>query len=156
MPTVTGTLTDINMGHLVGKSPQLVFTLNAPNSSGALLHPTEPVRVTPASDGTFSVTLAAATEMNDDGAYYLLTVQWINSVGNSPIRADHAGWELTVPSAGGAISKMWRKRPSNGRVVYVSMTPPDNPKQFDLWLKANPEDDADPANTWDLAEWSNP
>lgn len=155
MPTVTGTLTDINMGHLVGKSPQLVFTLNAPNSSGALLHPTEPVRVTPSSDGTFSVTLAATTEMNDDSAFYMLSIQWVNSVGNSPIRADHRGWELTVPSVGGNISGMWRRRPKNGRVVYVSLTPPEDAKPDDLWFEVNPNDENDPANTYWLSEGRN-
>ena len=155
MPTVTGTLTDINMGHLVGKSPQLVFTLNAPNSGGNLLHPTEPVRVTPASDGTFSVTLAATTEMNDDTAFYLLSVQWLNSVGNSPIRADHGGWKIQVPTTGGALSGLWVQKPGNQRMVYVSLTAPENPAPWTLWLEANPLDDDDPANTWDLNEWSN-
>jgi len=155
LPTVTGTLTDINMGHLVGKSPQLVFTLNAPNSGGSALYPTEPVRVTPASDGTFSVTLAATTEMNDDGAYYTLSARWLNSVGETPNRADWDGWELQVPSSGGSVSGLWGRPPTNPRMVYVSLTEPVNPRPFLLWLKNNPNDDNDPANTWDLSEWSN-
>lgn len=154
MPTVTGTLTDINMGHLVGKSPQLVFTLNAPNGSGAVMYPTEPVRVTPASDGTFSVTLADTTAMND-AAFYMLAVHWINSEGNSPIRADHDGWKIQVPSTGGALSNLWGKPPTNERMVYVSLTPPANPAPWSYWLEANPDNDNDPLNTGDLNQWRN-
>ena len=154
MPVVTGTLTDLGLGHLVGKSPQLVFTLNAPNSGGSALYPTEPIRVTPAPDGTFSVNLAATTEMNND-AHLTLSVHWINSVGSSPIRADFDGWELQVPAAGGALPGLWGKPPTNTRMVYVSLTPPEDPRPFSLWLEANPDNDNDPANTWDLNEWRN-
>lgn len=155
MPNVTGTLTDVGGGHLVGKYPEIHFTLNAPNAKAGVMLPTQPLTVQPEADGSFTAPLQSTTDMQDD-AWYTLSIQWLDSAGNY-VKADFPDWALQVPTGSGtfSFSNLFGKPPKNQRMVYVSLTPPDDPRPFTLWLKANPADDLDPQNTWDLSEWRN-
>lgn len=151
MPTVTGTLTDIGGGHLGGKLPEILFTLNAPNAKAGVMLPTETLKVTPAADGTWSTTLQSTVDMLDD-AWYTVSIQWLDAAGNY-VKADFPDWALQVPSIGGVFSDLFGRPPKNTRMVYVSLTAPDNPRPYTLWLKDNPNDPADPLNTGNLYEW---
>jgi len=151
MPNVTGTLTEVGGGHLVGKYPEIHFTLNAPNSKSGVMLPTEPVTVQPASDGSFTAPLQSTTDMLDD-AWYTLSIQWLDAGGNY-VRADFPDWALQVPTGGGSFSDLFGKPPTNTRMVYVSLTAPENPRPFTMWLEQNPLNDADPLNTGKLYEW---
>ncbi|SDW32734.1 hypothetical protein SAMN04487912_102340 [Arthrobacter sp. cf158] len=153
MPVVTGNLTDVGGGHLVGKIPEIHFTLNAPNSRSGVMLPTEPVTVRPAGDGSWSADLQATTNMMDN-AWYTVSIQWLDGAGNY-VKADFPDWKLEVPTAGGVFSDLFGKPPTNTRMVYVSLTPPTNPRPFTLWLKQNPEDPLDPLNTGQISEWRN-
>lgn len=151
MPNVTGTLTDIGGGHLVGKQPQIVFTPNRPNSKAGVMVPTEPVKVAPAADGTFAANLSSTTDMQDD-AWYTVSMVWLDAAGNY-VKADFPDWSLQVPTSGGVFSNLFGRPPANQRMVYVSLTAPEDPRPFTLWLKQNPDNQADPLNTGELYEW---
>lgn len=153
MPAVTGNLTDVGGGHLVGKVPEIHFFLNAPNTKAGVVLPTEKLTVQPATDGSFTANLQATTDMLDD-AWYTVSIQWLDSAGNY-VKADFPDWKLQVPTSGGVFSNLFGKPPQNGRMVYVSLTAPDKPQPYALWLQANPNNDMDPANTWNLYEWRN-
>jgi len=153
MPAVTGNLTDIGGGHLVGKIPELHFFLNAPNTKTGVVLPTEKLTVQPASDGSFTANLQATTDMLDD-AWYTVSMQWLDAGGNY-VKADFPDWKLEVPTSGGSFPNLFGKPPQNTRMVYVSLTPPDDPRPFTLWMQANPDNDLDAANTWNLYEWRN-
>jgi hypothetical protein len=153
MPNVTGNLTDVGGGHLVGKIPEIHFTLNAPNAKSGVMHPTEPVTVQPAADGSFTVSLQSTTNMMYR-AWYTLSIQWLDNAGNY-VKADFPDWKLEVPVAGGVFSNLFGAPPTNTRMVYVSLTPPTDPLPFTIWLKQNPDDPLDPLNTGELFEWRN-
>lgn len=150
---VVGNVTDVAGTHLNGKIPELHFTLNSPNAKAGKVIPTEPLTVQPATDGSFTANLESTTDMVDD-AWYTVSIQWLDAGGNY-VKADFPDWQLQVPTAGGSFSNLFGKPPKNTRMVYVSLTPPDNPRPFTLWLKANPANEFDPLNTWDLYEWRN-
>jgi hypothetical protein len=153
MATVTGTLTDVGGGHLAGKYPELVFELNAPNLKGSAgIHPTEPFRVSPASDGTWSADLVSTTDMNY-AAWYTLSIRWMDPAGNF-VRVDYPDWKFEVPTTGGPLATFAGK-PSNQRMVYVSITPPTDPRPYTLWLRKNPDNPKDPAGDGNLYEWRN-
>lgn len=155
MAVVTGTLWDAGLGHLAGKQPELLFTLNAPQARAGALYPTEAVKVTPAADGTFTANLAPTTDMLDD-AWYTLKIQWVNSVDPKGYAvADFPDWAMQVPASGGPFTDLFGRPPSNTRVVYVSLTPPGSPRPFTLWLKQDPTDSENPLNTGELYEWRN-
>ncbi|MGO4143813.1 hypothetical protein AB4Y77_01900 [Paenarthrobacter sp. YAF11_1] len=155
MAEVTGTLWDVGLGHLAGKSPVLYFTLNAPNRKAGALFATEPVKVIPASNGTFTVNLAPNTDMHDT-AWYTVRVRWVNSADPKTFSyQDFPEWTLQVPTAGGSFSDLVSRPPTNSRMVYVSLAPPDNPRPFSLWLKDDPNDPTNPLNTGNLYEWRN-
>lgn len=153
MPNVTGTLTDIGGGHLVGKYPEIVFELNRPNTKAGVLLPTEPVRAIPATDGTFSAPLQSTTDMLDD-AWYTISIQWLDTAGNY-IRADFPDWTLEVPTTGGVFSNLFGKPPANQRMVYVSLAALADPLPYTMWLEQDPANDANPLNTGKLYEWRN-
>jgi len=153
MPNVTGTITDVGGGHLVGKYPEIHFTLNKPNSKAGKMHPTQPLTVVPASDGTWTAALESTIDMMDD-AWYTVSIQWLDDAGNY-VKADFPDWKLEVPTAGGVFSNLFGRPPANTRMVYVSLTAPTDPRPFTLWLKQNPDDPNDPLNTGELYEWRN-
>lgn len=153
MPNVTGTLTDIGGGHLVGKQPQIVFELNRPNTKSGVVIPTEPAKVTPGTDGTFSVNLSSTTDMQDD-AWYSVSMVWLDPAGNY-VKADFPDWALQVPTSGGSFTDLFGRPPANQRMVYVSLTAPPDPRPFTLWLQQDPDNPGNPASTGNLYEWRN-
>lgn len=151
MPAVTGNLTDVGNGHLVGKIPEIHFTLNAPNAKAGVMLPTEPVTVQPAADGTFTANLQSTIDMLDD-AWYTVSIQWLDSAGNY-VKADFPDWALQVPSGGGSFSDLFGRPPKNTAMVYVSVAPPSNPGKWTFWLKNDPVDPSNPLSTGDLYQW---
>jgi len=104
LATVTGYLKDVGLVSLGNRAPELVFEIDedmVTAGSGTLI-PQEPVSVTPASDGSFSVDLHPSTATNPY-ALYRLTVNW-QSKGIS--RSITPKWRLLVPDAGGPIADM--------------------------------------------------
>ncbi|MFJ4168395.1 hypothetical protein ACIPY3_02680 [Paenarthrobacter sp. NPDC089714] len=155
MADVIGTLWDAGLGHLSGKSPVLYFTLNAPNAKAGGLYTTEPVKVVPAADGSFTAPLASNTDMQDE-SWYTLRVRWVNSSDPKTYsESDYPDWQLEVPTTGGAFSNLFGRPPRNRRMVYVSLTPPEKPLKHTLWLKQDPTDPNNPLNTGELYEWRN-
>jgi len=153
MATVTGTVTEVSGGHLVGRNPQIIFTLNQPNAKAGKMHPTRPLAVTPASDGTWTASLESTTDMIDD-AWYTVSIQWQDD-GGKPTRMDFPEWALQVPTAGGVFSNLFGKPPANTRMVYVSLTAPTDPRPFMLWLRQDPTNPDAVGSDGSLFEWRN-
>lgn len=153
MADVIGNLTDVVGGHLGGKNPEIIFTLNAPNAKAGVMLPTEPARVLPASNGDFIAPLQSTTDMLY-AAWYTVSIVWQSDDGR-PSKWDFPDWHLQVPAAGGRFSDLFGKPPTNTRMVYVSLTPPADPLPFTMWLIQNPDDPLDPLNTGEIKEWRN-
>lgn len=152
MADVTGTLYDITGGHLAGKNPEIIFTLDDTGVTQNGVYVTEPSRVTPAGDGTFTVSLPSTDLMRDE-RYYKVSVEWQDEAGK-PSRIDYPDWQLRIPTGGGPIGDL-RGPGSNLSMVYVSLTKPENPIPFLFWFEQNPDDPSDPANTGKLYRWEN-
>lgn len=151
MPNVTGNLTDVGGGHLVGKYPEIHFTLNAPNAKAGVMLPTQPLTVAPASDGSFTAALQSTLDMHDD-AWYTVSIQWLDGAGNY-VKADFPDWNLQVPSGGGSFSDLFGRPPKNTAMIYVSLVEPEDPRNWTFWLKDDPVDPANPLNTGNLYQW---
>lgn len=140
MPTVSGTLSDIGLAPLTGLSPVLRFTPSSPaiDSSGRVFA-SEPVRVTPASDGSFSVELASTYSLTPRGTHWKVGVRWRHETtdgqGYSPV--DYLPFKLFVSPAGGSIID-GIDEPSNEPYVYVGADVP-NPAITGYQFQYNPE-----------------
>lgn len=132
MATVTGTLTDCGLGHLTGKAPQLVFTLSGSATDGSNLYATDPITVTPGTDGTWSISLAP-TETMQQSRYYTLSVRWLDAAGNF-IKVDVPDWQIFVPTAGGTITDITQNYTSNPLMVIYQATQPDPWPIGFVWL----------------------
>ena len=152
MAVVTGTLYDISGGHLAGKYPELIFTLNDTAATAGGVYVTEPNVVTPSGDGSFTANLPATDLMRDDN-YYTLQIQWLDSAGNSN-RIDFPDWEIRVPTGGGNLGDL-RGPGANLSMVYVSLTAPEDPRPFMLWLQQDPDKPDDISNPSKLYRWEN-
>lgn len=153
MPNVTGNLTDVGGGHLVGKIPEIHFTLNAPNAKAGVMLPTEPKTVQPGTDGSFTVNLQSTVDMMFD-AWYTLSIQWLDGAGNY-VKADFPDWKIEVPTGGGSFSDLFGKPPQNTAMIYVSLSAPEKPQKWMFWLKDDPTDPDNPLNTGKLHQWRN-
>lgn len=151
MPNVTGNLTDVGGGHLVGKIPEIHFTLNAPNAKAGVMLPTEPVTVQPATDGSFTAPLQSTVDMLDD-AWYTVSIQWLDAGGNY-VKADFPDWALQVPSGGGSFSDLFGRPPQNTAMIYVSLEAPAELRPWSFWLEDDPIDPDNPLNTGNLYQW---
>lgn len=159
MPEVTGNLADVGLGHLEGLQPEIIFTLNGPNTNlaGGVVYATRDEVVPVAAAGGFTATLAATTGMRAR-AWYTMRVRWLEpgaAGGFGYTAVDLHGVEVNVPAAGGLIGDLIGSLPTNLRAVYVSLTEPSFALPFMLWLEQDPDDQANPANTGNLYEWSN-
>jgi hypothetical protein len=152
MAVVTGTIYEVDGGHLAGKNPELVFALNDTSSTQNGVYVTEPKIVTPGGDGTWTADLATTDLMRDD-AYYTLSIQWQGDDGRQS-RIDYPDWCIRVPTGGGSIGDL-RGSGSNLSMVYVSLDPPKNPQPFMLWLEQDPDDASNPQNAGNLYRWEN-
>ena len=160
MPSVTGNLSDVGLGHLVGLNPEISFTLNEPNTAGAKIFATRPEKVTPASNGDFTATLADTTVMSRD-AWYEMHVRWnepgsVTGQGFSPVDV-HTNLKIRVPASGGVIGDLILGGITNLSLVYVSLTAPVFKLPFMLWLKTDPDDpnNINGLNTGILYRWEN-
>jgi hypothetical protein len=131
LATVTGTLTDFGLAALAAYSPQLIFTPSGPAINTTSLLGTRPITVTPAADGTFTVTLATTEDMQP-ATWYTISAQWLNSTGGY-IGRDFPEWQLFVPTAGGNITALL-SIPTNPAQVWVNPVAPANPTPGTWWL----------------------
>lgn len=152
MAVVTGTLYDIGGGHLAGKSPELVFTLNSTAATAGGVYVTEPSIITPAGDGSFTANLPSTDLMRDDN-FYSLSIRWLGPAGDSS-RIDFPDWKIRVPTGGGTLGDL-RGNGSNPSMVYVSLTAPEDPRPFMLWLQQDPDKPDDISNPSKLYRWEN-
>lgn len=155
MPTVTGYLKDLVGATMGNRQGVIVFRPNEPMIQAATttpgtIHPTAEVRVTPASNGSFSVNLTATTVMLSD-AYYTIRIEWVDK-GIPPM--DFPDWQVRVPvGSGGHIGQFivlgppqggWGGSLPNLSLVLISETRPDNLQVGQLWLQATPGAHASP------------
>lgn len=142
MPNVTGNLTDVGFDYLAGLNPVVEFHLNAPQVSANRVYATRPAKVTPASNGDFTVSLADTTAMHAD-AFYTMHVRWqepgsANVQGFSPVDV-HIDTPIRVPSTGGSIGDLIGSV-TNLSLVYISLIAPKYPLPLMLWYKTDPDD----------------
>lgn len=159
MAAVTGTLKTFGLESLAGKQPVIVFEANkAATGPGGELFATDPVRVPPASDGSFSARLQPTENLITDGVHYRMWIEYLDAA-NNYVRVDNPDWQLRVPSAGGTLGDLLKLPKVNSALVITSPTPP--PVWLGLgamWLQADPNDidnPLNPANTGDLHELRN-
>ena len=155
MATVTGKLLDFGLASINGLNPVLIFQANKPatTSTGSFLV-TDPLEVTPASNGDFTVTLSTTDDLVTEDVHYTMSAEW-RAPDLNYARADFPGWKLYVPSSGGHIGDLI-KQPTNRSMVIKSPTNPG--PHFGngaLWLQidpADPDNPLNPGNTGDLYE----
>lgn len=151
MVTVTGTLNDFGLAALAPFAPELVFTPSGPavtleNVILASRHIVVPVTE---GHGFFSVELASTDDLTVEG-WYTLQIQWLNPDAGLP-DIDFPDWRIYVPAEGGTLASMI-KAPSNPALVWVGLTPPDNPTPGTWWLVDDPQNPG--TGSGDLMEWS--
>ncbi|MFJ5106639.1 MULTISPECIES: hypothetical protein [unclassified Glutamicibacter] len=151
MPAVTGYLKDLVGAAMANRQGVLVFRPNeamvqAATTTPGTIHSTAEVRVTPASNGSFSVNLTATTVMATD-CFYTLRIEWVDGAGPS---MDFPGWQIRVPvGAGGSLDQFivigppdggWGGSLPNLSLVLMSLTFPGNLQRGQLWWKTDPDD----------------
>jgi hypothetical protein len=155
MATVTGKLLDFGLASINGLNPVITFRANKPatTTTGSFLA-TNPITVTPASDGTFSVSLSTTDDLVTGDVYYTISADW-RAPDLNYMRADYPDWKVYVPSGGGNIADLI-KQPVNRSIVITSPTNPGpNYGPGAYWLQLDPNDPnnpANPGNTGDLYE----
>lgn len=159
MAAVTGTLKTFGLESLAGKQPVIVFEANKPaTGSGGELFATDPVRVTPGSDGTFSARLQSTENLITDNVSYRMWIEYLDSA-NNYVRVDNPDWVLRVPAAGGALGDLLQLPKINSSMVITSPTPPVLWLGLGaMWLQMDPNDPNspdNPVNTGDLYELRN-
>jgi hypothetical protein len=155
MTTVTGKLLDAGLASINGLNPVLIFQVNKPaiTDSGTFIV-TDPIEVTPASDGTFSVNLSNTDTLLTNDVYYTMSAEW-RAPDLNYARADYPDWKVYVPTGGGNLADLI-KQPANRSMVIKS---PTNPGPYfgkgAMWLQidpADPDNPLNPGNTGDLYE----
>lgn len=159
MAAVTGTLKTFGMESLTGKQPMIVFEANKPAmGSGGELFATDPIKVTPASDGAFSARLQPTENLTSDGVHYKMWIEYLDSA-NNYVRVDNPDWTLRVPTAGGSLGDLLQLPKLNSALVITSPTRPAVWLGLGaMWLQMDPNDPNNPnnpANTGDLYELRN-
>lgn len=82
---VVGTLTDVGLAALAGRSPRLLFSMEDGAASGANLLASQPYVCIPGPTGDFSAAIASSvglTTPSGKPATYRLIVEWLDSGGN--------------------------------------------------------------------------
>ncbi|MFJ2619682.1 phosphodiester glycosidase family protein [Glutamicibacter sp. NPDC087344] len=136
MPLVTGRLSDLTSLSLAHKEPELIFTLNAANTSGGGLYPSYPTVITPDATGYFQANLAATEDMVDAG-WYTLQIRMLGPSSDARTIVDFPNWRVSVPRGGGIISKLIANRGTNPSLVWQSTEPPLMPHVGMKWLDTN-------------------
>lgn len=159
MAVVTGTLKTFGLESLKGKRPVIVFEANkvGMGTNGELLA-TDPVKITPAADDTFTARLQQTEGLVTPGVHYTMFIEYMDSA-NNYVRLDNPDWKLRVPAAGGVISDLLQLPKINSALVITSPTaPPTWLGLGAMWLQMDPNDPNNPdnpANTGDLYELRN-
>lgn len=167
MAIVTYDLKDIVGSTMGDRDGVVIFTLNDPNvmvGTGGL-RPDISHKSTPASNGTGSVDLEPTMNMFMD-AWYNISILWQQADLVEPTRGaalqGFLGLQLRVPASGGRLDQLLTSGGGsntpgpNNRVVWVSQSPPSNPRPWMLWLEQEPGENPDPfdtRNTSNLKEW---
>ncbi len=114
MATVTGSLKDFRPQPL-GTTAELIFTPFGPAStpSKSLLVSAQ-IRVTPATDGSFSVALATYGDTNPSTAYHL-RVEWFDPAGNY-LNSEDIPWPVVV-TADGQLTDMFAEVTPSGFIT---------------------------------------
>lgn len=158
MPEVTGNLRDITNGSLDSREGTVIFTLS---STGLVvgnggIRPDNSREVEPNPEtGEFSINLVQTTNMVND-AWYNVSVRWL---GDAAALTGYLDLKVRVPASGGRLDELidpFAQAGPNGRVIWVSQSPPPKPKPWMLWLQQEPgpnPDPFDPKNTSNLWEW---
>lgn len=159
MAAVTGTLKTFGLQTLASKQPVIVFEANKPGMGpGGELFATDPVRVTPESDGSFSARLQPTENLTTTGVHYQMSIEYLDAASNY-VRVDNPDWKLRVPAAGGALSDLFAFPKVNSALVITSPTAPALWLGIGaMWLQMDPNDPNNPdnpANTGDLHELRN-
>lgn len=159
MAAVIGTLKTFGLASLANKQPVIVFEANKPaTAANGELFATDPVRVTPETDGAFSARLQPTENLITGGVHYKMWIEYQDAA-NNYVRLDSPDWELRVPAAGGALGDLLSQpRISPGLVITSPTAPPTWFGVGALWLQADPNDmnnPNNPANTGDLHELRN-
>jgi len=138
MATVTGTLTDFGLAALTAFQPTLIFTADSPAVTTGGVLSARPIRVTPASDGSFTVDLVASSFTTPE-VTYTLRIEWLDSAGG------YIGLDilkgLVVPPGSSNIDTLSSIPISRW---WVGVDPPPNPEANTWWLDTD---------TGDLKEW---
>jgi hypothetical protein len=155
MTTVTGKLLDFGLSSINGLNPVLIFQANKPavTSAGTFLV-TDPLEVTPASDGTFTATLSTTDDLVTDDVYYTMCAEW-RAPDLNYMRADFPDWKLYVPSGGGNLADLIKQPANRSMVIKSPVNPGNNFGPGTTWLQidpADPDNPANPGNTGDLYE----
>lgn len=159
MAAVTGTLKTFGLQTLASKQPVIVFEANKPAmASGGELFATDPIRVTPAEDGTFSARLQPTENLTTPDVHYKMSIEYLDSA-NNYVRLDNPDWQLRVPAAGGALSDLFALPKINSALVITAPKPPALWLGLGaMWLQMDPNDPnnpENPSNTGDLHELRN-
>lgn len=138
MPTVTGKLADVGLEPLAGFSPVLQFAPSEPaaDSTGRIFA-SKPVEVTPASNGSFSVTLASTDGIIPARAHWVMSIGFRNPdgymSGSGYFSKDFPDWPIRVPAAGGVLADLI-DLPAAPDMVWVDITPPPEGRGYLFWI----------------------
>lgn len=159
MAAVTGTLKTFGLESLAGKQPLIVFEANkAATAPGGEIFATDPVRVTPGSDGSFSARLQPTENLITPDVHYRMWIEYLDSA-NNYVRVDNPDWQLRVPAAGGTLGDLLKLPKINSGLVITAPTAPALWLGLGaMWLQMDPNDPDNPdnpANTGDLYELRN-
>lgn len=147
MAVVTGTLKTFGLESLAGKRPVIVFEANkAATGPGGELFATDPVRVTPGTNDTFSARLQPTEGLITPDVHYKMFIEYLDSA-NNYVRVDNPDWTLRVPTAGGALGDLLQLPRLNSALV---ITAPRAPAVWlglgAMWLHMDPDDPNNPDN----------
>ncbi len=104
MSTLTGSTKDFRPQPLGSTASVIITPFGAATSSAKSLLVSKPIRVTTASDGSFSVDLASYASTNPGTAYHV-RVEWLDSGGNY-LDGEDFPWPLVV-TGDGALTDMF-------------------------------------------------
>jgi hypothetical protein len=143
MPVLTGSLSDVGLGHLGSAAPRLKFALNTPavGINGQLVV-TAPVYVTPSAvTGEFTVTLITTDDLRPAGpvpeVFIYVFAEWLGG------GFDHFLAPLRVTASTTSIGQAIQAAGSSG-LSWTGLQPPPSVNRFTSWLVMDPDRPDDP------------
>jgi hypothetical protein len=131
MPTVTGALQDFGLESLNAYKPEIIFTPSGAASARNSLFASRPIKVIPASNGSFTVTLANTTILRPE-VWYNISIRWLDPLAGYQA-ADFPQWRVRVPGAGGLLGDLIEAQPSS-QETWIGDYPPNNPAPYLWWI----------------------